>query len=525
MAGNADTIKERLDVVEVVSSYIKVEKAGINFKARCPFHSEKTASFFLSSARQSYYCFGCGAKGDIFTFVQEMEGLDFMGAMKMLARKAGVELEWKSGESRTELGRHYNVLETATKFFQDELANNKDALDYIASRGITRETVDAWRLGFAKEEWRVLYEYLLSVGIPKDLILGTGLAKNPPEDGTRKEPYDVFRGRIIFPLRDVNGRTIAFSGRALKSETIPKYLNSPDTPLFRKSEVLYGLDMAKEEIRRKDYSVLVEGQIDLVLSHQAGVKNAVASSGTAFTQMHLEKLGRFSKRIILAFDGDKAGDMAAYKSTALALSLGLEVKIALMPDGADPASLIREDPSLWKEALRKALPAPEHYLNKVSEENDSRKRGKLVEKKVLPLVALIPSAMEKSHFVSLIAKKLGIREEVIWEDLRKIPVGQVVARAGQLDVDPGDEVEVAGSKAERRSRVDVYNETLEWLKDNPDDKDLNTHKAELERLIKIDRLEEEIRELGLKFKDGDEEMLKKIHELTRELDEEKRRMR
>lgn len=419
MGGNVDTIKERLDIVDVIRSYLKLEKSGVNFKARCPFHNEKTASFYVSPARQSFYCFGCGMKGDMFTFIQETEGIDFRGALKILADRAGVELEFQRGESKTEKDKLYAVLEDATKFFQMELERNNTAKVYLLSRGLSEESISYWKLGYAPAEWRSLYSHLVSLAHSEETIIKAGLAKKV--EGESKPPYDVFRDRLIFPLSDSGGRVIGFSGRALGEEAMPKYLNSPDTPLFIKSEVLYGLDKAKEEIRKKDYTVLVEGQMDMVMSHQAGVKNAVASSGTAFTAGHLERLKRLSDRIILAFDGDKAGLAAAYKSTVLGLSLGMEVKVAPVPSGSDPAELVKNNPDQWREALRKSLHAIDHEIDRVFlEEADGRKRAKLVEKRVLPLIMLLQSSMERSHFVAQVSKKMGIKEEVVWEDLRKV---------------------------------------------------------------------------------------------------------
>ncbi|MEX2014181.1 MAG: DNA primase [Parcubacteria group bacterium] len=421
MRGDVDTIKERLDIAEVVSGYIKLEKAGTSFKARCPFHNEKTPSFFVSPLRQSYYCFGCGAKGDIFTFTEEVEGLDFRGALKFLAGKAGVEIEYRGGESKTEKDKILNALEEGTKFFEKELANNEPARRYIASRGISEESIKDWRIGYAPAQWRLLYERLKSLGYEREIIFKAGLAKTS-EASSAKEPYDVFRDRIIFPLSDTNGSVIAFSGRALGKETEPKYLNSPDTVLFTKSEVLYGLDKAKEQIRRKDYAILVEGQTDLVLSHQSGVKNTVASSGTAFTRAHLERLKRLSPRIILAFDGDLAGEKAAEKASVLGISLGLEVKVANLPQGLDPAEVASKDPEVWKNILRQSLPAVEFFFNKIEEkEKDHRKLGKEVEKKILPILKIIASSIEQSHFISMLAKRTGIKEEILWEDLKKAP--------------------------------------------------------------------------------------------------------
>ncbi|MEX0932425.1 MAG: DNA primase, partial [Parcubacteria group bacterium] len=421
MGGDVESIKERLDIVDIATPYLKLEKAGAHLKGRCPFHNEKTPSFFISPIRQSFYCFGCGAKGDVFTFIQEVEGLDFREALKFLAEKAGIELKGQTredAEHRSERDRLYAVLDEAASFYHSELKKFPQALEYLKSREIAEESVDKWRIGYAQDEWRFLYSHLLSLGFPKEIILRAGLAKHAPgKEG--KEPYDVFRGRVVFPLSDPSGRIVAFSGRALGGDVEPKYLNSPDTALFTKSELLYGLDKAKEDIRKKDYAVMVEGQIDLVLSHQAGVVNTVASSGTAFTTAHLDRLKKLSSRIILAFDGDSAGEKAALKSAVLGMSLGMEVKIASMPLGKDPADTIASGPNEWKDILRKALPAVEYFINLIVErEKDSRKRGLAVKKDILPLVLLLESSIERSHFVSLVSKKMGIREEVVWDDLR-----------------------------------------------------------------------------------------------------------
>src|SRR3990167_2649267 len=425
MRGDGETIKDRLDIAEVVGGYVKLEKAGQSFKARCPFHNEKTPSFFVSPSRQSYYCFGCGAKGDIFTFVEEVEGLEFREALKLLAEKAGVELSGRPEDSsakRSEKEKILEALEEASQFFEKELGRHPEAKSYILSRGVSEASVKAWRIGYAPAEWRALCTHLREAGLPEEILIKAGLAKRT-DQGSGKSPYDVFRDRIIFPLSDASGRIIAFSGRALAKETEPKYLNSPDTAVFTKHEVLYGLDKAKEKIRRKDYAVLVEGQMDLVLSHQAGVVNTVASSGTAFTATHLERLKRLSKRIILAFDGDKAGAAAADKATELALSMGLEAKIARLPEGEDPAEVAKDDATRWKEVLRQSKPAIEHFLDLALEsEPDHRKLGKLIEKKILPLIVLLESSIERSHFVSLIAKRTGIKEDIVWEDLKRVKI-------------------------------------------------------------------------------------------------------
>jgi DNA primase len=508
MRGDVDTIKERLDIAEIVGEHVKLDKAGTSFKGRCPFHNEKTPSFFVSPARQSYYCFGCGAKGDIFTFVEEIEGLSFREALKSLAEKAGVELENRpeAAKARSEKETLLQALEAAAQFFETQLKNNEAARRYVSSRGISDESVKRWRLGYAPAEWRALYSHLLSVGFKKETLLKAGLAK-PVAEGAGKEPYDVFRDRIIFPLSDSSGDIIAFSGRAIQKETEPKYLNSPDTVLFTKSQVLYGLDKAKEKIRRKDYAVLVEGQIDLVLSHQVGVDNTVASSGTAFTSDHLERLKRLSKRILLAFDGDKAGQAAAEKASALALSLGLEVKMAKLPEGQDPAEIAKADPQAWKEVLRQSLPAIEHFLNVVlMEEKESRKRGLAIGKRILPLISLLNSSIEKSHFISLIAQKTGIKEDILWEDLKKVPTpGKFLAKpiAGKDAT--------AASSDKKRSHKEVVEERLTevrtWLKELPtsssEEKEFKKEEDELLAFLAKESLKDELYSLSIALKEAE----------------------
>ncbi len=490
MRGDAHTVKERIDIVDLLGGYLKLEKAGQNYKARCPFHNEKTASFHISPARQTYYCFGCGKKGDVFTFVEEMEGTDFRGALKILADKAGVELVNAPEESRGEKAKLFEVLEEATKFFESNLIDSTEALNYIKGRGLTDESIKKFRIGYAPNDWRLLRSHLLSLGFSDEVLVSAGLTKRI--EGDVKEPYDVFRGRIIFPLADASGKVIAFSGRAIEADAQPKYLNSPDTILFTKSEVLYGLDKAKEEIRKKNYAILVEGQMDLVLSHQAGVENAVASSGTAFTKAHLERLKRLSPRIILAFDADNAGEKAAEKSTILGLGLGMEVKIARLPEGKDPADLVRDNPESWKDVLRKSLMAIEFFLIRaVEREPDQRKLGKLVEKNILPLVALLTSSIERSHFISIIAKHTRIREEVLWDDMKKVKVATVASTIEEEEREEKLPVPSVKLRIEERLK-----DIKAWQKELPDKSEegdtLADERKELEDRLSFISLEEKL---------------------------------
>lgn len=426
MSSNVEQIKEKLNIVDVISSYIKVEKAGINFKARCPFHNEKTPSFFISPSRQSFYCFGCGEKGDVFTFVEKFENIDFKETLKMLADRAGVKLEKfspqtadKTEKEKREKEKLFEIMEEATKFFEDELNKNKGGLDYLKKRGLSENTIKKWRLGWSKDDWRNLHDFLLQKGFSKEEMLAVGLVKKTDEG----KYYDTFRNRVMFPIFDANSKVIAFSGRAMKeSEKVPKYLNSPETKLFYKSEVLYGFHIAKSYIRKLDYAVLVEGQMDLLMSQQAKVLNTVASSGTALTELHLKKIQKLSNRIILGFDSDSAGVKASIRAAELALMLNMEAKVAILPEGEDPASIILKDPDQWKNALKKAEHFTDFILNKTSRENEGRNLTKAILKDVLPIANLIKSSIEKNQFIKKIALKLRVREEDVWEDLKNLKI-------------------------------------------------------------------------------------------------------
>lgn len=431
-----EKIKERLGIEEVVSSYIKLENSGANLRARCPFHNEKTPSFFVSPGRGSYYCFGCSASGDIFTFVEEFEGLDFKGALKLLAERAGVVLADFNPEKESEKERIYRALESATLFFEKNLKENPEASNYITSRGINEKTIADFRIGFAKNGWDFLYKHLKAEKFTDREIEQAGLAKQGD-----KGIYDRFRSRIMFPITDTSGRVIAFSGRIFELglpkdvvEKSAKYLNSPDTPVFNKSMVLYGLDRAKDSIRKNNFSILVEGQMDLVLSHQAGFKNTVATSGTALSdksetkERAISNLGlvrRLSTNIVIAFDADNAGLNASSRASKIALSLGMDVKVAKIEKGFDPADIIaKKGVEAWKESIRGSKHVIEFLLDKVLEDskNDTRKAGREIKERVLPYVNFIESSIEKAHFLKRISDTSGVPMEALQADLKNIEV-------------------------------------------------------------------------------------------------------
>lgn len=470
-------IKERLSIKEVVSSYIKLDQAGSNLKAKCPFHNEKTPSFFISPDRGTYYCFGCGAKGDIFTFVEEFEGLDFRGALKLLADKAGVVLEAYNPKEESEKEKLYRIMMEASMFFEKNLKGNPGVLTYLKNRGINNESIKNFRLGFAKNDWRELYSFLKNKGFNETEIEKVGLIKKRD-----KGYYDRFRGRIMFPIADSSGRIVAFSGRIFSDdEKSAKYLNSPETPIFNKSSVLFGIDKAKESIKKNNFSILVEGQIDLVLAHQAGFKNTVASSGTAMTDSVLSKeniinnlglITRLSKNIVLAYDADKAGINASNRFTKIALSLGMDVKVALLPEGMDPADLIsKAGVEAWREAIRNSKHFIEFMLARILKDTngDIRKTGKEIKERLLPFVNDLASSIEKSHFITLISHKTGIPENALIEDLKKVEVELKYEKEDTKNAIENSEKKIRKDPIERRLLgIAFWQEGLRAKKMDPD---------------------------------------------------------
>lgn len=422
MASVVEEIKSKLSIADVVGSYIKLERAGSNFKARCPFHNEKTASFFISPSRETYHCFGCNRGGDILSFVQEIEGIDFRGALLLLAERAGVRATASEPGVNREREKIFAILEEATKFFSGELLKNQKAREYLLKRGVKEETIKDFRLGYIPHEWRVLVEYMQKKGYHQEDVFKAGLSVKG-----EKGYYDRFRGRIMFPIADNGGRIVGFSGRILPGNSSTdndkeaKYVNSPETEVFHKSRILYGFDKAKQEIRKEGAAVLVEGQMDLILSHQSGVKNTVASSGTALTRDHLVLIKRLADTVVIAFDADEAGLAASKKGVDLALSEGLDVRVAEIPQGLDPADVAMKDPTGWKNSIHHARHIIDFYLKALSGKGyDMRTFRKKTTELVLPYIAKLKNTIDQAHFVSETARALNLGEEPIWEELRKI---------------------------------------------------------------------------------------------------------
>mgnify|MGYP002725547650 CR=1 FL=1 len=417
MSSTVEQVKDRLSIEEVVSQYVKLKPAGQNMKANCPFHNERTPSFVISPARQTYHCFGCGVGGDIFSFVEAIEGLDFKGALKVLASKAGVEIKYdpQSKEKSDEKERLFELMEAATEYLEKNFAKNEEAQKYLKDRGFTDETIKNFRVGFAEDSWEGVLKYLTEKGFWEGQIEKAGLViKSDKKNGY----YDRFRSRIMFPISDSAGRVVAFSGRifGIEKDDTAKYINSPETPLYNKSKVLYGYDRAKQSIRRNDFTILVEGQMDLLASHQVGFTNTVAISGTALTTEHIVLISRMSKNLVLALDGDEAGLTSAAKSARLALQSGFDVKVARIPDGSDPADILHGDngDDKLKSIVRESKHVVEFLLDVYRERYAEDRKFKLVvEKEVIPYLSLISSKIDREHFIKKIAARLGVADEVI----------------------------------------------------------------------------------------------------------------
>jgi DNA primase len=414
-------IKERLSIQDIISPYVKLTRAGRSMRGLCPFHKEKTPSFHVSPERGTWHCFGCGLGGDGFSFIEKIEGVDFKGAMKILADKAGVTIEY-SGSSREDTSKKDRIREAMLRAEEWYAKHLKDspAYPYALSRGLTPESIKAWGLGYAPEEWRGLLEALSSLGFTVPELLSAGLIKEA--DGKPGTYYDRFRDRLMFPIRDTAGRIVAFTGRALSKDEQAKYLNSPETELYHKSEVLFGMDKAKDAVRVRGFTMLVEGQLDVLLAHQAGFTNAVALSGTALSERHLALMKRYSDNLMLVLDADTAGLKATARSAQLALMQGLRVKAARLPKGKDPADLISEDAKEFTSRIQSAKPVVEFFLAELADlERDPHRLLRLAEQIVLPLIAAIPSPMEREHFVQIAGRALGLSSESVKESVARLP--------------------------------------------------------------------------------------------------------
>lgn len=419
-------IKDKLSILDVVGSYVKLTRAGKYWRGLSPFGKEKTPSFYVSPERGSYYCFSTSQGGDQFTFIEKMEGVDFKGALKILAEKAGVELVALRPEdvkAKDRMDRLRESMAQAEQFFVDALTEDSPAYLYAVSRGLSRETIRDWKLGFAPSGWRGLLEALQARGYSSQELRDAGLVKEADEKpGTW---YDRFRNRLMFPIHDAAGRTVAFTGRALDANDNAKYLNSPETLFYHKSDILFGMDRAKDNIRKQGYAILVEGQFDLVLLHQAGFTNTIALSGTALSATHLALIKRYADNLMLCLDADRAGLASSAKSARAALMAGMRVKAVRLPEGKDPADIVSNEGGAkeFAELVRGSQSIIEFFLSVLSaNEKDDLKLLRLVESIVLPLVVAVKSPLEQNRFVDIVARAISATPEAVRAALPKAEV-------------------------------------------------------------------------------------------------------
>lgn len=433
-----EQIKSKLDIVDFISGYIQLKPAGSSWKARCPFHNEKTPSFMVSRDRQSWHCFGCNEGGDIFTFVQKIEGMDFSATLKFLAEKAGVRLEVRADTSTTKRARLLEVNRIAAEVFHKILSDAPvaaQARKYLQDRGLTNETIRNFKIGYATDSsWDSLVNYLRAKHFSDEEIIAAGLGIRG-----QRGVYDRFRGRIVFPITNVQGAVIGFTGRVLQetSESGGKYINSPQTDLYNKSGILFGLDKAKQEIRKQNKVVVVEGNMDVIASHQAGIVPVVAASGTALTSEQLELLRRFTTNILLCFDEDAAGQAAADKGISLALSKGYAIKVVTLPkkiNGVsikDPDDCIRADVQVWQDAIDNAQDIMDYYFSLYSRRYPmtTAESKRDFSRAMLSQIARLEDAVERDTWLMRVAQKVGVSEHVLRESF--VPSSPTVVASKQ----------------------------------------------------------------------------------------------
>lgn len=431
MQSPIDEIKAKLDLIEVISDYVRLAPAGTNMKAACPFHKEKVPSFFVSQEKQIWKCFGCGKGGGLFDFIMEIEGVDFPQALRILAQKAGVILKTKDYHLTSKRTKLLDVCQEATRYYHWYLLNAKmgeGARKYLAQRKISETTIKEWRLGFAPNDWRVLYQFLLKKGFKAPDIEEAGLIVKQSTANSQQLTtgyYDRFRGRIVFPVFDLFSNPVGFSARILPSlekEEVPKYINTPETPIYNKSRLLYGLDKAKLAIKKENTAILVEGNMDVLAVWQAGTKNVVASSGTALTLVQIKILKRYSANLLLSFDVDPAGENAARRGIDLALQEEMNVKVINLSVGKDPDECIKEDKKLWFEAVAKAEPIMEYYFSSTFKDLDASQveDQKRAVKTLLPAIAKIGNLIEKDFWLKKLGEMAKVSYEVLRENLKKV---------------------------------------------------------------------------------------------------------
>ena len=419
-------IRDNVDIVDLISGYMSLKKTGKNHVGLCPFHAEKTPSFNVNPDKQIFHCFGCGVGGDVFKFVELQEGLNFPEVVKSLAARAGISLPADSASRREDKkneGEHkalLTIVADAADYFQKELTGpaGSAARTYLAKRGVSDSIIKDFALGYAKPEWDGLLRHLKQKGYAQGLMEKAGLIVKRSEG---EGHYDRFRGRLIFPIRDISGNVIAFGGRVM-DDSLPKYLNSPETPLYSKSNVLYCLDKAKEQGRKQGYFIIVEGYLDALACHQYGVKNAIATLGTALTDGHLRLMRRFAQKLVLIFDPDPAGVKAAMRGLDLFVSSNMKVNVVSLPDGDDPDTFLQKHGAdAFAARLRESVKFMDFVLSQVVKGGEPVSIDQKVEKagEMLGFIAKLPSGIERDYYLKRTAEALDLDEGVLRQEMPK----------------------------------------------------------------------------------------------------------
>lgn len=427
MLSPADEIKSRLDIIEVIRQYVPLKPAGVNFLARCPFHNEKTASFTVSPTKQVWHCFGCGRGGDLFSFVMEIESLNFVEALRLLAPRAGVVLKNETGPTASARNRLLDLLDQAANFYHKifiKEASGSQARHYAAARGMSEELLRNWQVGYAPDSWDDLVNFLKQQKFSEREIVLAGLAVS--REGNNRI-YNRFRGRLMFPIREVNGNVIGFTGRLLpefekRDVNQGKYVNSPQTMVYDKSKVLFGLDKAKQAIREHDLIIVVEGQMDCLTAQQFGFNNVVASSGTALTLEQAKMIKRYTNRVAFAFDMDPAGRQALERGAEQAWQVELEALAVSLPSGKDPDECIRKDLDGWKNSLKNAKPVMQYYLEELMALHDASTASgqRMIVQKLLPQIFRISNNVEKDFWLKKLSQAIDMNEPALREEMAKI---------------------------------------------------------------------------------------------------------
>ena len=420
-----DEIKQKIDIVSLISEYVTLKKMGRNLKACCPFHSEKTPSFVVSPDRQIWHCFGCNMGGDVFEFIEKIENVEFAEAFRILAQKAGVKIEnvHFDPSSAQKKERLYQANHLASEFYHYLLLNHKSgkkALEYILSRGITKKSLEIFKIGYAPNAWEGVSKFLLKKRFNTDEIEEAGLIIR---DRQRNSCYDRFRGRLMFTLKDHRSNVVGFAGRILESsDEQAKYINTPETPVYIKGNILYGLEIAKESIRKQNQAIIVEGEIDAISSYQIGIANIVAIKGSALTEGQLTLLKRFTDTILLSLDADLAGDMAARRGIEQAEKMGFTIRVVQLVFGKDPNECIQKDPGLWRESIQKAVSIYDFYLDSsISKFNPQEAEGKKkISGELLPIYYKIENLVVRDYYIKLLSQKINVGVDILLSEMKRI---------------------------------------------------------------------------------------------------------